>query len=134
MSPGHPTVASSGVAQRKATEEPQRHADLGLSSPFHRRSPEHLPRSVSEGRKCLHKILIGLHRPWVVRTKGWGSLCMLIRRVWHFLNPLLSWHPGHLCISTCLRNSFNDEAGNRTGWGGPWCRAAWLWMIAGPFL
>lgn len=31
--------------------------------------------SPNGARKCLHKILIGLHKPWVVR-KGWGCFCM----------------------------------------------------------
>lgn len=33
------------------------------------------PASPHGARKCLHKILIGLHKSWVVR-KGWGCFCM----------------------------------------------------------
>lgn len=82
ISPGveEPRVSYSagGVAQRKATERPQRHADLGSSSTFHRGSLERLSPSVLEGRKYLHQILIGFHRPWFVRTKdGEASACRL---------------------------------------------------------
>lgn len=59
-----------GANSEKATERPQRHAELGPFSSFHRGSLAHLPLSVWEGRECLHKTLIGLHKPWVVRRTG----------------------------------------------------------------